>query len=1051
MKHKTIFRGLSAIFSFLFIVLITASIVCYQNYGMIDTFFGAERTKTINEDGSDTDSMYYKSEFADSMKDITSKSKTLKMEQAVAETQVKIVEEGVVLLKNDNDALPLAKNTPVTLFGNAACGMEDGHNHLHLSKKKDASSLDGIPTVWFDDAMESQFNVNRAVIDNAYSYSEMWHAGTNANRCSCWSQTPKEGKVEDVQAQSSSWAKGTEYNGGVAVVNFFRWASEGREAYLYQDASDTPGATGSNTNSAGRHMLSLSKNEEDLLKYLKSQKDAGNFSKIVVCLTSDLGMELGYIDDDSYGIDAFIKVGIPGNVGFTGLANVMVGDATPSGHFVDTYAADCFSAPSTVGASYLSPEWTNWNNGQSNDVLKLSSDAAKDGAASDANQYYSIYGAGIYLGYKYYETRYADCVSSSGGASSSVGSSSGGAWKYSDEICYPFGYGLSYTDFTQTLNSVSYDAETDLYNVSVTVKNVGSYDGRSVIQVYAQTPYGDYEKKNNVEKSAIQLAAFAKTEILKPGEEVTIDVPVERYLLASYDSYKEKGYILSAGDYYFAIGDNAHDALNNVLAKQGKSGLTDENGKTVSGDAAKTYTWKQDSIDTSSYNLSVYGTGVEVTNQFDHADINSYEGQSYTYLSRSDWAGTYPTIEKMAVELTAEMANDMDCDWYETQDKTSDWYKDVGENKGNTSYTQASSHESDYSDVTIKFIEMKDIAFDDNEKWEAFLNQFTVDELVSLYPDNNGYAGVAAVGVPSSCRGDDGTCVLQAHLKAYDTDGLAWPSQVVVSCTWNVDRYADHGSMVAEQAIFSDCEEIWWGGGNMHQVPWGGRNMQYYSEDSVLAYYEGAAEAKALQAKGVIYSIKHMTLNDTEAHRESTATFCNEQSMREIYLRPFEGTFMKGGGMGCMMGFNRVGLKFCPTDYNLMTKVVRQEWGWLGHFTTDADSGIAVKDHYLEQLIAGIDYTCWEQTAGPAAIKNAINGGDGYVLSQMRRAAKYTLYTDLRSISVNGLTGNTKMISVTPAWQIALIAVDCVIGVAAIACVAFFVGSAVASRRNEVK
>lgn len=1052
MKQRELFRGLSAVFSFLLILLLTLSMIAYNNYGMIDTFFGAARTKTINADGSE-DMMYYKSEYANSMSDITGKATTLKMEQAAAVKQVQIVEEGVVLLKNQNNALPLAKNTPVTLFGNAACGMEDGHNHLHLSKKKDASSLDGIPTVWFDDAMESQFDVNRAVIDNAYSYSEMWHAGTNANRCSCWQQTPKEGKVQDVMAQSSSWASGTKYYGGVAIVNFFRWASEGREAYLYQDGSDTAAATGSNTESANRHMLALSKNEEDLLLYLKAQKDAGYFSEIVVCLTSDLGMELDYVYDDAYGIDAFIKVGIPGNVGYTGLANVMAGEATPSGHLVDTYAADCFSAPSTVGASYLSPSWTNWNNGLENDVLNLSSDAAKDGAASDANEYYSIYGAGIYLGYKYYESRYADCMAGDTGALSAVGSTKGGTWSYSDEVVFSFGYGLSYTTFTQTLGHVEYDAATDRYTVPVTVTNTGSYSGRSVIQVYAQTPYGTYEKQNDVEKSAVQLAAFAKTDVLAAGESVTVNVPVERYFLASYDANREKGYILSAGDYYFAIGDNAHDAMNNILAKQKKTGLTDERGNGVEGDASKVYTWNQSNLDTSSYNESVYGTGVEVTNRFEHVDINSYGNQSYSYLSRKDWAGTYPDIDKMQIELTAEMANDMDCDWYETKDISSDWYQDVKESYREVSvsdFNQASSHNADNSDVTTKFIEMKDVAYDDDTAWNAFLDQFTVAELVSLYPDNNGYAGVAALGVPASCRGDDGTCVLQAHLKAFDTDSLAWPSQVVVSCTWNVDRYADHGSMVAEQAIFSDCEEIWWGGGNMHQVPWGGRNMQYYSEDPVLGYYEGAAEAKALQAKGVAYSIKHMALNDTEAHRESTATFCNEQAVREVYLKPFEGTMIEGGAMGCMMGFNRMGLKFCPTDYNLMTKVVRQEWGWTGHFTTDADSGIAVKDHYLEQLVAGIDYTCWEQTAGPAAITAAINGGDGYILQQMRRAAKSTLYVDLHTISINGLSVGTEMISVTPTWQIAVIAVDVCVGLAAIACLILYGVTAFGKRKAKV-
>ena len=299
--------------------------------------------------------------------------------------------------------------------------------------------------------------------------------------------------------------------------------------------------------------------------------DSGKFKKIIVLINSGNAMELGWLDE--YHVDACLWIGQPGQRGFEGVANILTGLANPSGKLVDTYAENSLSAPSTVNGGYHNQQWTNLD--------QVFASTTEDEA--DVS-FYSVQAEGIYLGYKYYETRYEDCILNQGNATDAAGASYNGQWNYADEIVYPFGYGLSYTQFEQSLDSVSVDKEN--IKVTVTVKNTGNVSGKSVVQIYAQTPYGDYEKKNSVEKSSIQLLDFGKTDMLAPGESQTLTVDCDKYLLTSYDYTKEKGYILSEGDYYIAIGNDAHDALNNILAKKGESGLFDQDKKPVSGNCS---------------------------------------------------------------------------------------------------------------------------------------------------------------------------------------------------------------------------------------------------------------------------------------------------------------------------------------------------------------------------------------------------------------------------------------------------------------------------------
>ena len=366
-------------------------------------------------------------------------------------------------------------------------------------------------------------------------------------------------------------------------------------------------------NGTTQSMLAITKNERDLLRLVQQYKNNGTFKKVIVLINSANVMEVDWLDE--YGVDACMWIGGPGtDNGIYGVADLLTGEANPSGKLADTFSASSLSAPAMQ--NYVTAQ------NSYNDNL--------------------IYAEGIYVGYKYYETRYEDCVLGQGNASGNAGvyASEGSGWNYADEVSYPFGYGLSYTNFTQTLDGVKDNGDGTL-TATVTVTNAGDAAGKSVVQIYAQTPYGDYEKRTKVEKSAVQLVAFDKTDEIAPGGSQTLEINVDKYFLAAYDYTQAKTYILSEGDYYLAIGDDAHDALNNILAAKGATGMTDAAGNAASGNADKVYVWHE-AFDDETYSSTA--TDAEVTNQLDEMDWNYWNKGQVTYLTRSDWQGTWPKV-----------------------------------------------------------------------------------------------------------------------------------------------------------------------------------------------------------------------------------------------------------------------------------------------------------------------------------------------------------------------------------------------------------------------
>lgn len=561
------------------------------------------------------------------------------------------------------------------------------------------------------------------------------------------------------------------------------------------------------------------------------------------------------------------------------------------------------------------------------------------------------------------------------------------------------------------LNSVSYDADQDMFTATVTVKNTGSVSGKSVVQLYVQTPYGDYEKQNAVEKSAVQVIGYGKTDELKPGQSEQVTVTMDRYMMASYDYTNAKGYILSAGDYYLALGDNAHDALNNILAAKGASGMVDQDGNTVEGNAAKTYRWNYDTLDTESYRYSV--TGEEVTNQFDDCNANYWQEGSVTYLTRQDWNGTFPT-KAPAITCTEEMMQILQGELY-TKPEDSPSVSDItqGQNNG------------------LTFVSMKDVSFDDTETWDKYLDQMTVEELASQISDMFGTPEVSSVAKPAFSEGD-GTASVGANTfpEEYgDTrDVCLYPCSVVAACMWNNDRLTRRGELMAEEALYCKLPLFWTGGGNLHRTPFGGRNGEYFSEDAVLTNLYTTTELTAVQSRGVTPGIKHVAGNDQEFHREGLAVFFNEQAFREQTLRAFEGALSNENTMALMQSFNRLGLVWSSSSKALCTQVLRKEWGFNGQQETDGVAGGAYKSHFATSLSAGTTTYCIDPTgsAASAIVEEIRSNDDGNMLLNLRDAVKRYHYMLSHTNLINGLSMNATVESIMPWWQIALYAIDVV-------------------------
>lgn len=611
-NNRRIWRGFTTVTASLLAFSIGAGAVCERWKENIDQNIGT--TSSIIETADKTKEGTYTY-----LSDYTSTDDLI---QRHLELNELLSEEGSVLLKNEQQALPLAQGASVTLFGS--------NSHYPYYGGQMGGSVEESQAVSLETALtERGFTVN-PVMTELYETMGNIVTGTTQDGKDIYGYQPGdiavnlftgvategyrvgEPPLSVYEENDPDYADSFEQYSDAAIVVIGRTGTEGGD---YQ-----PGKEGLAEGESGTTALALNEEEKDMISLA-----CDNFDKVIVLVNTISQMEIEELRQNDE-IDAILWVGFPGCYGFYGVADILNGTSNPSGHLADTYAVNSLSAPSMQNYGYI--EYANGRGGAFNT--------------------YIVEAEGIYIGYKYYETRYADAVMKQGNADSNAGSSTDKGWNYKNEVSYGFGYGLSYTEFEQTLDSVILN-EDKTVTVTATIKNIGDTAGKDVAQIYVQTPYTDYDKENLVEKSAVQLIDYMKSDILQPGESQTLTTTFDMKYMASYDYTKAKTYIMDAGDYYLALGNGAHDALNNILAAQGYSV---KDGMDYAGKEDLVFTWNQKELDTTSF--AVAENGSKITNQLDDADLNYWQPDTVTYLSRQDWEKTW-TKRYENIEITEEM------------------------------------------------------------------------------------------------------------------------------------------------------------------------------------------------------------------------------------------------------------------------------------------------------------------------------------------------------------------------------------------------------------
>ena len=754
-------------------------------------------------------------------------------------------------------------------------------------------------------------------------------------------------------------------------------------------------ATGDFT--GGTKYLALQESEKKMLEEVTA-----HFDDVIVLINSSYAMELGWLEE--YDIDACLMIGAIGYRGFNAVSDILTGVTNPSGRLADTWAADSFSAPAMQNFG----DYTFANAEAINEQIGTGNNATK----------YVVETEGIYVGYKYYETRYEDAVLGQGNASSEAGTfASASSWDYDEEVCFPFGYGLSYTQFTQELEGVRETEDT--FEVTVKVTNSGSIPGRSVVQVYAQTPYTDFDKENGIEVASVELVGFDKTEELAANASEEVVISVDKEDLTHYDSFVNKTFIMEAGDYYLAVGDNAHDAVNNILAAKGKE---------VGGDAEQVYSYTLAQTDTQTY--AVTDGNVMITNQFDDVDLNYYIDGAVTYLSRSDWNATWPE-EMNDLSANAAMIEALDAE-------------------GN--YEAGSADMSEYvigADTDYTVAMMIGAGFDDPH-WNDIINQMSIEDLVNLCA-RSGLNMIESISYPATFMKDGSHRVTdRSYVERPGTYAHIMPSVVIMAQSFDRELLYQIGLAFGEDNIRTATVGHYAPGVNIHRTPYSGRNFEYYSEDAFLSGEMSVPAIQGMQEKGAITYLKHFLGNEQETNRNGVSTFMSQQAMREVYLEAFKAGITEGKTKGIMGGFNRIGCTWTGAHYGLMTEVLRGEFEWTGIADTDAVFGYSPYMGFKCGLMAGT--TMWA-TSGTgvydAVIEDVLQ--DAQLVGKLREASHYLLYNVVNSLAFNGISQDSRVVPVTPYWEVILYVIIGVLSVVTVGSAAMVVvGTVQGGKKKEV-
>lgn len=979
-RKRNLWRGLTTLTASLLTVSVAAGPVVDSYRTDIDKFLGTKSSAMVT-DSTDEDLYTYKSDY----------SSTTELLDSIEDLGERMSEEGTVLLKNENNALPLSKDETqkLSLLGFSSYYPVQGGDmgsSLNENKGTDADTVDFVEALnakgfginedlqKLYKSLEADFKTEVNMWGNIMEY---YHITAPATDGVFASKEPSQEKMDSVD---DKWKDSMDdYN--VMLVTIGRSSTE-NGTYL-------PGVDGVDASQDLNQTdpLGLSDDERDLINAAVEAKE-NNGGKVIVMLNNANAMEIDEIKNND-GVDAIMEIGFPGGYGFYGVADILSGEANPSGHLTDTYAVT--NANSPAAQNFGNYEWTN-----ADPSVNIN---AEEVEAED-----------IYTGYKYYETRYADTVLGQGNADATVGSSTGKAWNYDDEVSYPFGYGLSYTTFEQTLKSVDVDLANRTVTAEVDVKNTGDVAGKDVVQLYTSVPYTDYDVENKVEKSAVQLLDYEKTDMIEPGESQTVTITADAQDMASWDSSCENeagttgNWILDNGTYYFTVGNGAHEAVNNVLAAQDQD---------VEGNKDNVQTWELGDFDSSSFAVTLNGTPVE--NQLQDADLNNWMEDTVTYLSRNDWEGTWPETYK---DLTAtdEMISTM-----------ADDYSDIEANGDPSSVTFG-------ADNGMTLANMKGVEDITDERWSTLMDQLTLEECLIrtglggtstkviesiTSPEaiqNDGPNGFNSYPLGQYANSDASTgdpCVIAKDDPNRDYKMGVMANETVIGQTFSKQLAAEWGKAVGNYSLWANTA-IWWGvGTNLHRTPYNARNHEYFSEDAVLTAGQGAAIIKAGHDYGVLIAPKHLAFNDTEINRTGIAEFMTEQAARENELRGTQSCIEDANALAVMTTYNRVGCVTSNAHTGLLLNILHKEWGFKGLMSEDFIQDPAYTKIHMA-VHNGVTMTCNTGDNTMAAVEavwpywsveNASQSEE--LLTDLKQAMLYQNYALANSNAMDGMSTST--------------------------------------------
>ena len=1043
-KLSPVMRGISAAMASVLTLAITGTSVADTYRSNLDDVLGTQSYVT----SSDKDSARFKSDY-DTIEDMMAAAKDIAIREG---------EEGTVVMKNDNDVLPL-NTANVALFGLAAYAPYPYTSGDLKGGNEDAVDLvqaftDAGITVneTLKDLYATMMNRHEEEVANQWTGEitkqtayDIIYSTTVGDMVDYTIAEVPPAEFENLGA-SEDWKSAIDKDSTTAICVFARAAGESN-TYAPGSAVDYAGEK------TGKDPLELS---EDELAVIDAAKET--CSKVVVLINSGNTLMIRDIaEGGSHEVDGIAYIGCPNDYQFTGIVNVLTGKVNATGALPDTYVADNASIPAVqnFGGDYYADYAivaANAENGYDSRYpgVEISNDSSAGsfggGSATYSAGQYIVEAEGIYVGYKYYETRYFDSVMNpSFHADSGAGATQSDSWNYDNEVVYSFGHTLSYLDYTQELKSVNVDKNTDGdITAVIAVTNKSNQDGRFLAQLYVQQPYTAYDMENGVEKSAVMFLNSAKVNVAAGAtEEVTITVPAK--YLASYDYRNAKTYILDEGDYYFTAAAGAHEAVNNFLAAQGKTTADGMDAQATGG----TVVWSDNtSLDTTTFAIA---HDTEITNVADDADLNYWTGEdTVVYLSRQDWEGTYPINYNTDVEINIS-----------DSPKAEEW---IAALRGQQYTIQTDNPATEGGDKGVRlnstYVQEEQLSNIQDSFWDTLVSSITIDEAVGAVIHGGSQSDVLTnVENPIVLQneGVNGFATGYTDEATGKTYQFNISSQTLLGSSFNPQLAYEWGLVEGNSGLWLERYDIWGTGLTQRRTPYNGRNYEYFSEDPMLTNRLGYGVLRGCAEKGILNGPKHIGFNDQEHNRNGVAAYMNEQKLRETDLRGFQGGLEDGGGLAVMVAFNRIGATNASHYVPMLKNILREEWGFTGVISTDmmnnayyfspesiimatvtqvADFG--GDDNHINQGDGGVDKT-WAYISEDT-VKN-----DAVLVDQARENLKYQLYTFANSAIMNISTEQ-----VTVWWDTVLQAVTVISGILfAVTALAWLVMSIIPGKKKE--